>query len=69
MKDYLTIREVAEIWNLTPRRIQKMCADGLILGVERFGRNWAIPRDAKKPKDGRITSGEYIGWRKHDDNR
>ncbi len=68
MKDYLTIREVSEIWNLTPRRIQKMCADGLIPGVERFGKNWAIPRDAEKPKDGRITSGEYIGWRKRDNH-
>lgn len=69
MKDYLTIREVSEIWNLTPRRIQKMCADGMIPGVERFGKNWAIPKNAQKPKDKRITSGEYIGWRKQGDKQ
>ncbi len=63
MKDYLTIREVSELWGVTPRRIQKMCADGMIPGVERFGRNWAIPKDAEKPKDGRIVTGAYVGWR------
>ena len=64
MKDYLTIREVSELWGVTPRRIQKMCADGMIPGVERFGKNWAIPKDVKKPTDGRVTTGEYRGWRK-----
>lgn len=68
MKDYLTIKEVSEKWNITPRRIQKMCADGLIPGVEKFGKNWAIPKDLEKPKDRRITSGAYIGWRKNNGN-
>lgn len=65
MKDYLTIKEVAEKWEVTPRRVQKMCADGFIPGVEKFGKSWAIPNDAEKPKDGRITTGEYINWRKN----
>ena len=42
-----------------------MCADGAIEGVEKFGKSWAIPADALKPKDGRVTSGEYIDWRKN----
>ena len=66
MDNYLTIKEVAEKWNLTTRRVQKMCADGLIPGVIRFGRAWAIPKDAEKPVDGRITTGEYRNWRKKD---
>ena len=65
MKDFLTIREVADKWNLTPRRVQKMCADGVIKDVEKFGKSWAIPADTLKPKDGRVTSGEYIDWRKN----
>ena len=68
MDDYLTIKEVAEKWNLTVRRVQKMCSDGLIPGVKRFGRAWAIPKDAEKPVDGRVTTGEYRNWRKKENN-
>ena len=64
MDNYLTIKEVAEKWNLTTRRVQKMCSDGLIPGAIRFGRAWAIPKDAEKPADGRITTGKYRNWRK-----
>ena len=64
MDNYLTIKEVAEKWNLTTRRVQKMCSDGIIPGVIRFGRAWAIPADAEKPADGRVTTGEYRNWRK-----
>ena len=65
MDDFVTIKEIAERWGLTTRRVQKMCADGLIPGVTKFGRDWAVPRDAQKPVDGRITTGEYRNWRKH----
>jgi len=64
MDGFLTIREVADNWNLTTRRVQKMCSDGLIPGVEKFGRDWAIPMNAEKPKDGRVTTGQYKDWRK-----
>lgn len=68
MEDFLTIKEVAEKWDVTPRRIQKMCNDGRIIGAKKFGRDWAIPADTEKPKDARITTGEYINWRKAKDN-
>lgn len=64
MENYLTIKEVAEKWNLTPRRVQKMCADGVIDGISKFGRSWVIPSDAQRPKDGRVTTGAYKNWRK-----
>ena len=64
MNDYATIKEIAERWGLSTRRVQKMCAKGMIPGVMKFGRDWAIPKDAEKPADGRITTGEYINWRK-----
>lgn len=64
MKDFLTIKEVANKWDITPRRVQKMCSDGVIAGVEKFGKSWAIPANAKKPRDGRITTGAYKNWRK-----
>ena len=39
-------------------------SDGRIDGVIKFGRAWAIPVDAEKPGDARITTGEYKNWRK-----
>ena len=66
MENYVTIKEMAEKWNLTPRMVQKMCADGKIPGVSRFGRAWAIPENAEKPVDGRMTTGAYVNWRKKD---
>lgn len=64
MNEYLTIKEIAEKWDVTTRRVQKMCADGKIPGASKFGRDWAIPKDAEKPSDGRVTTGEYKDWRK-----
>lgn len=64
MDGFLTIKEVAEKWNITPRRVQILCVEGKIPGASKFGRAWAIPQDAEKPIDGRITSGKYINWRK-----
>ena len=63
MDGYLTIKEIAEKWDITPRRIQKMCADGRIYGAKKFGRDWAIPSEAEKPRDARVTTGEYRNWR------
>ena len=42
-----------------------MCAEGRIEGAKKFGRDWAIPADVEKPKDGRVTTGEYKNWRKN----
>lgn len=64
MKGYLTIKEIAEKWNLTARRVQILCVEGKIPGASKFGKVWAIPEDAEKPADGRITTGAYVNWRK-----
>ena len=67
MEGYMTIKQAAEKWEVTPRRIQKLCVDGRIEGATKFGRDWAIPADAVKPEDKRITTGEYKNWRKKSD--
>ena len=41
---------------ITPRRVQVLCAQGKIPGAVRFGVTWAIPKDAVKPKDGRYKN-------------
>lgn len=63
MTDYVTIKEIAERWNISTRRVQKMCSEGLIEGAVKFGRDWAIPQNAEKPTDKRIKTGAYINWR------
>ena len=62
--EYLTIKQAAEKWDISERRIQVLCREGRIEGVKRFGRAWEIPNDAEKPVDARVTTGEYRNWRK-----
>lgn len=58
--DYMTIKEAATKWELSARRVQVMCNENKVPGVMKFGREWAIPKDAVKPIDKRIKSGQYI---------
>lgn len=58
--DYMTIKEAAEKWGLSVRRVQAICNEGKVEGIIRFGREWAIPKEAKKPQDKRIKTGKYI---------
>ena len=66
LNDFLTIREVTEKWKITPRRVQKKCVDVRIDGARKFRRDWAIPADAERPKDARVTTRAYRNWRKKD---
>lgn len=50
--DYIIPKEAAEKWTISKRRVQKLCEEGRIAGVIRFGRSWAIPKDAKRLKGG-----------------
>lgn len=36
MKGYLSIREAAEKWGVSERRVQQYCLSGRIPGAERF---------------------------------
>ena len=58
--DYMTIKEASEKWGLSVRRIQEICEQNKVPGVVKFGRDWAIPKDALKPTDMRVKSGKYI---------
>ena len=58
MKGYLSIREAAEKWGVSERRINQYCSEGRIPGAERFGSSWAIPENAEKPGDPRKQKGQ-----------
>ena len=61
--NYMSVKEASEKWELTNRMVQKMCSDGKIEGVIKFGKSWAIPEDAEKPIDRRIRNGDWVGYR------
>lgn len=56
---YLSIRQTAEKWEISIRRIQVLCNEGRISGAVKSS-YWAIPSDAEKITDLRIKSGKYI---------
>lgn len=53
MFDYMTVQEAAIKWELSERRVQKLCSENRIEGVIHLSRVWLIPKDAKKPADAR----------------
>lgn len=55
-----TVREVAEDWGISERRVRTLCDQGKIQGAVKEGRSWKIPEDAKKPADGRFKSRESL---------
>ena len=61
--DILTVKEVSLIWGISVRRINVLCNQGRILGAKKIAGVWLLPKDAKKPMDARVKSGEYRDWR------
>ncbi len=53
--DYISTQQAAEKWGISNRRVQQLCEQERIIGVIRFSRVWAIPKDAPKPKDPRLN--------------
>nr|WP_300892575.1 DNA-binding protein [uncultured Acetatifactor sp.] len=53
MLDYISVKEAAQKWGISERRVQKLCEGSRIDGIVRFGHAWMIPRDAGKPADQR----------------
>lgn len=51
MFEYMSVKEAATKWNISERRIQKLCEENRIEGIQRFGRSWMIPKSAQKPDD------------------
>ncbi len=51
---YMTVKDAAEKWNISERRVRVLCSEGKISGVCHEGHSWKIPTDAKKPSDGRL---------------
>lgn len=59
MSDMISVREAAERWNITERRVSTLCKDGKITGAKKLGNRWMIPENTRKPLDRRIKTGAY----------
>ena len=45
--EYISVKEAAEKWGISERRIQRLCSEDRIEGVIRFNGVWAIPKIQK----------------------
>lgn len=45
----ITVKQAAEKWGVTPRRVQSLCKEGKIKGATRWERTWMIPDHAVLP--------------------
>lgn len=57
---YLSVKEIAEKWGISERRVRILCSEGKIEGAVHEGRKWKIPSDAVKPEDGRYKSNKSL---------
>ena len=51
MRGYLPTWKSSHKWGVSESRVNQYVSEGRIPGVERFGRSWAIPENARKPDD------------------
>ena len=58
--DYMTLKQASEKWAISPRMINYYCSEGRIVGAEKVGTVWLIPKDAEKPVDGRTKQGRAL---------
>jgi len=55
--DSISVREAAEKWGISMRRVQILCDGGRIPGATRFGRTWLLPANVQKPANPRQDKG------------
>jgi hypothetical protein len=58
--EWITPQQAAEQWGVTARRVEALCANEQIKGVQRLGRVWLIPKGTPKPIDGRTKTAKQL---------
>ena len=58
--NYISVKQAAEQWGLSDRRVRLLCEQGKIPSVLKEGRSYLIPQDAVKPADRRGLRGKSI---------
>lgn len=54
LMNYISVKQAAEKWNMSSRRVQTLCSQNRIEGAQRVGNVWTIPESAEKPDDARL---------------
>ena len=54
--ELMTTMDAAELWGITPRRVQILCDKGKVNGAFRMGKTWIIPKSTSRPIDGRTKA-------------
>ena len=49
--DIMTVKQAAEKWGITVRRVQEIIREGKIEGIQKIGTTWVMPSDTQKPPD------------------
>ena len=58
--EFITVKEAAEKWGVTPRRVQALCSKNRIKGAYRFGRSWMIPVVAVLPSSAKTSEEPHL---------
>jgi len=71
--EYMTVKQAAQQWGISDRRVRILCADGKIAGIVRVGKSYQIPLNAQKPADRRYRDGRSVAaygkrWLKWNDD-
>ncbi len=56
----ISVKEIAQKWDLSERRIRTLCKEGRIEGAVQLGRVWKIPDNAIKPVDARYKESNEL---------
>lgn len=49
--EYLTSNEIAIKWDISSRRVRKLCGEGRVIGAVQKGNLWLIPNTTSKPEE------------------
>ena len=55
---YITLKQAAEFWNISERRIRRLIQENRIDGAVKRGNAWSIPEETSKPMDKRYKMEE-----------
>ena len=62
--EYMSCAEAAGKWDISERRVQKLCEENRIPGVSKFGKVWRIPQNTRN----RLMVEQSKGGRESENN-
>ena len=60
MKEMMSCKEAAWRWEISQRRVTRLCKEGRIEGAKKAGGRWVIPSHTRKPQDRRVKDAMFV---------